>query len=140
MYRKLIFMFSLIAILALVMAACAPEEPVETPMETPPSPDDGIPETGEEELMQIGEQVYADRCAGCHLPDGLGEPPLDANPFVTGGDPNPVIDIVLHGNGGMPAFEGVLTDEEVAGVVTYIRNAWTNDASVVTIADVQAAR
>jgi mono/diheme cytochrome c family protein len=33
-----------------------------------------------------------------------------------------------------------LTDEEAAGVVTYIRNAWTNDASVVTEEDVQAVR
>jgi cytochrome c oxidase subunit II len=126
MFKRSVFIIASLAVAAFGMAACAP-------------PENGIPDTGEEELVRMGEQVYADRCAGCHLPDGLGEPPLDANPFVTG-DPHPVIAIVLHGNGDMPAFGERLTDEEVAGVVTYIRNAWTNNASTVTISDVQAAR
>jgi mono/diheme cytochrome c family protein len=144
MKMKLSAVFTIIAIFALLLVACSPEEPVDAPpAETPPPPDGEIPATGEEELMQIGEQVYAGQCAACHMEDGSGDgdlyPPLDDNPFVTG-DPEAVIEIVLLGEGAMPAFGGVLTDEEAAGVVTYIRNAWTNDASVVTEEDVQAVR
>jgi mono/diheme cytochrome c family protein len=142
MIRKFSLLFSLLALLAFILVACGPEEPVETPpVEAPPEND--IPVTGVHELMEIGEQVYADQCAACHMEDGTGDndlyPPLDANAFVTG-DPRPVIEIVLHGGGAMPPFDDLLTDEEIAGVVTYIRNAWTNDAPPVNEQDVQAAR
>jgi mono/diheme cytochrome c family protein len=56
------------------------------------------------------------------------------------GDPEPVIEIVVDGQGAMPAFGDELDDEEIAAVVSYIRNTWGNDAGVVDPAAVEALR
>jgi cytochrome c oxidase subunit II len=134
MFSNLRWIVILTAVLALILSACAPEDGPR---------DNGIPGTGEdEELISTGEMVYTNSCAGCHSNDGAGVgafPPLDGNPVVVG-DPAPVIEVTLHGREAMPPFEGVLTDFEVAAVVSYIRNAWTNDASVVTEDQVQELR
>jgi mono/diheme cytochrome c family protein len=77
-------------------------------------------------------------------------PPLAGNPVVTG-DAKAVIHIVTDGltgnvtvkgatyNGQMPAWKGTLTNQQIADVITYIRNGWGNKASSVTAADVAAA-
>jgi mono/diheme cytochrome c family protein len=38
----------------------------------------------------------------------------------------------------MPSFQGALTDQEVAAVVSYVRNAWSNNASTVSVEEVNA--
>lgn len=90
----------------------------------------------EDELIAEGETVYTENCARCHELDGQGYPDLypnlDSNPVVTLHDPSPLIQIVKYGRGGMPGFRTDLNNDEVAAVLTYIRNAWGNDASVVT--------
>ena len=126
-------------------------EAVETPdvtptpadMETPeatPAPD----ELTDEELIAMGEEVFQRACAACHQEDGQGiqgvYPNLNQNPFVTFEDPTPVIQVVLTGRAGMPSFDGPLDDEEIASVVSYIRNAWANDASVVQVDQVDEVR
>lgn len=137
----------ILILLALLISACQPDDvtptpvqPVE-PVETPDEP--GIPVTGEEWINQ-GESIYAPQCATCHGVNGEGMEPqfpaLDGNPEVLSTDPDPVIDVVLHGRGAMPAFGNQLTDEEIAQVVSYIRNAWTNDASIVTEEEVAGLR
>jgi len=94
-----------------------------------------------------GASVFAQNCASCHSANGQGVPgtfpPLAGNPFVTG-EPGRVVTTVangLHGpikvngatyNGVMPAWKGKLTPAEIAGVVSYIRNAWGNKAAPVT--------
>lgn len=96
----------------------------------------------EETSIARGETLYARNCAGCHGGDGTGGgnfPALAGNDAVTGG-PAPVIEIVVEGEGSMPAFGDELDDEEIAAVVSYIRNTWGNDAEVVTAEDVAAAR
>jgi len=102
---------------------------------------------GGEELFQQGKGVFAEHCAQCHRASGEGLPEtfpaLQKNPFVVG-DPQPVIALVLKGRKGklgrMPAWKDRLKDQEIAAAVTYIRQAWTNQAPGVTPEMVQALR
>jgi mono/diheme cytochrome c family protein len=140
MTRKMSLLFTLVLTASLVLAACGPRDDAPQPQD----PAGEVPGTGQtDELMEIGARVYQDQCASCHGPDGMGLaptfPPMDGNQFVQG-DPIQVINIVVHGRNGMPPFGGILTDEEIAGVVTYIRGAWNNNASPVTVEAVQANR
>ncbi|MDQ9169034.1 cytochrome c oxidase subunit II [Oxalobacteraceae bacterium R-40] len=98
-----------------------------------------------DELKQRGEKVYAANCVACHQANGKGVPgafpALDGSPVVTG--PKAAqIGIVLNGQRGMPAFKQTLSETEIAAVITYTRNSWTNKASenIVQPAEVVAAR
>lgn len=95
-------------------------------------------------LVALGEELYNNTCIACHQPAGEGVegyyPALAGNPFVTLEDPNPVIQTVLAGRGGMPAFRNIYSDEEVAAVVSYVRQAWENDAGPVSPEQVAAVR
>jgi mono/diheme cytochrome c family protein len=102
-----------------------------------------------------GAVVYITNCSSCHQADGEGVPgafpPLAGNPTVTG-NPVAVIAIVKHGIGGkiavngtaysgiMPPWAGLISDEDIAAVVTYIRSSWHNRASPVSLADVRAVK
>lgn len=93
-----------------------------------------------EQLINFGEQIYATNCATCHQPDGEGQgayPALNGNPFVTAEDATQVIATVLQGRGQMPAFQDTLSSQEIAAVVSYIRNAWSNNASAVSVEQVE---
>lgn len=99
------------------------------------------PETlSSETLISKGEEVYTNYCAACHQPDGEGVagayPPLAGNPFVTAEDPTPVLRVVFTGRAGMPHFRDYLTEQEIASAVSYVRNAWENNASVVPVEQV----
>lgn len=84
-----------------------------------------------DELMETGEQVYAQNCMTCHQANGQGIPP--AFPTLVGGmSTGPLenhIDMVLHGKSGtaMQAFGEQLNAAQLAAVITYERNAWGND-------------
>jgi mono/diheme cytochrome c family protein len=93
-----------------------------------------------------GGQLYAQRCADCHGKDGRGVagvyPPLDGNSSVTEPTGINATRMVLLGGFtpvtaanqrpySMPPFAQQLGDGEVAAVVTYIRRAWSNKASIV---------
>ena len=88
-----------------------------------------------QELYDKGETVFIENCARCHDDDGSGYHPLypnlDGNPVVTLHDPIPAIQTVMYGRGSMPPFRQNLSDEEIAAVLTYIRNAWSNEASII---------
>ncbi len=92
--------------------------------------------TNEEQRMAEGREMYLAECASCHQPEGEGfaqvYPPLAGNPIVMLHDPNPTIEVVLHGRGSMPPFRNELGPEELAKIVSYIRSAWGNNASTVT--------
>jgi cytochrome c6 len=98
-------------------------------------------------LVKQGQQIFENNCAQCHLKSGKGLPgtfpALDKDPFVAG-DPKPVLATVLNGRKGtlgqMPSWKDKLDNQEVAAVVTYIRQAWSNRASAVTPAMAAAAR
>lgn len=98
--------------------------------------------------MAEGQAVYLKTCFPCHQGSGLGLagqfPPLAGSEWVLTKDPGHAIRIVLNGlqgpiqvkgqpwNAVMVPWKDVLKDEEIANVVSYIRNAWGNSGSMVT--------
>ena len=106
--------------------------------ENQPTPAKKVPAGG-----SLGSKIYG-YCSACHLPDGGGienlYPALDQSPWVVG-DEEALIKIVLKGIQGskapngkpyptlMPSVEDIFSEEEIAAVLTYVRSAWSNDAS-----------
>jgi len=105
--------------------------------------------------MQNGKKIYEARCLACHQADGGGVPnmnaPLDAASNVVGKDIARLVRIIRYGYNERIALDGFyysnamtanpdLKDNEIAGLLTYIRNSWSNKASAVTITQVQAAK
>ena len=85
-----------------------------------------------DELMTLGENVYAAQCATCHQADGQGLAPAFpalAGSEVANGPVNENIEIVLHGREGtaMQAWGGMLSDSDIAAALTYTRNAFGNE-------------
>ena len=112
-------------------ATMATEEP--TVSEPSPAIDPAsLPTLSHDELMAEGEKVYNTACAACHQVTGAGMPPafpaLAGSAVATGPVANH-IDIVLHGKSGtaMQAFGKQLSPQQLAGVITYERNAWGNN-------------
>lgn len=107
---------------------------------------DDVREWALPEMIERGQKVFAANCAACHQADGKGLPPafppLDGSPVVTG-DQAAQIALVLNGKPGtaMAAFGGQLSDTDLAAVITYTRNSWSNSSGkVVQPADVASAR
>src|SRR4051812_12600560 len=98
-----------------------------------------------DELKARGEKVYAANCVACKQPTERGapraSPPLDGSKVV-GGPKEGHMDIVLNGKPGtaMAAFGKQLSDTEIAAVITYERNSWSNKAGMVQPAEVKARR
>ncbi len=100
-------------------------------------------------MKQRGEKVYTANCAVCHQATGKGVPgafpPLDGDPVVNGpraAQINVVLNGKTDGSMQMPAWKAVLSDTEIAAVITYTRNNWSNKAqeNIVQPAEVLAAR
>ncbi len=121
------------------LPAGAPE-----PAVTPPPP----------AQMTEGEKLYKGACIACHEADGSGAPriypPLPGNANLQSADPLSTIRIMLDGAqtvttprapnaGSMPAY-AKWSDQQIADVTSYIRNAWGNTAPAVTSAQVAKAR
>ena len=106
--------------------------------------DDPAKEWKLEELVARGEKVYNANCAACHRPDGKGAgpiKPLDGSAVVLN-DPAAQIKILLNGanNGAMPSWKA-LSDTELAAVITYTKNSWSNKTGkLVQPAEIVAAR
>lgn len=105
---------------------------------------DATPAPTEDELIAQGEEIYNSVCIACHQPGGKGVgnifPALNGNPLVTLEDPSYPITTVLNGRGGMPRFAGTYDDTQIASIVTYVRQAWDNDAGAVSPDQVAAIR
>jgi len=102
-----------------------------------------------------GQKVFTANCTGCHGANAMGVPgvfpPLVANPDVSG-DAKRVIHTVKYGlngnivvkgkpyNGNMPAWDGTLSDMDIASVVSYIRTSLNNKSTAVTVAHVRAVK
>ena len=108
----------------------------------------------DQELWKVGQEVYGRdaHCVTCHGEDGVGAvpniyPPIVKSPWVNGNQER-LIKLVLHGMWGrievngkvydpskgvppMTPFAGLLSDKEIAGVLTYVRNAFGNKAPAV---------
>ena len=98
---------------------------------------------------------YTEICQVCHQATGLGVegafPPLAGSEWVTGRADIPIA-IVLHGlqgeitvkgkkyNGAMTAWGGMMSDDDIAATLTYVRSSWGNRAPAVTPAQVRAVR
>ncbi len=83
-----------------------------------------------EAILPRGEKVYAANCAACHQPNGKGAgpiKPLDGSAIVKDEDHARQIQIVLKGaaGGAMPSW-AQLSDTDLAAVITYTKNAWSN--------------
>lgn len=106
--------------------------------------------------VERGKTVYMQRCIACHQPDGGGvphlNPPLDGATAVKGKDKNRLIQIILKGMTDRVEIDGEyysnnmashadLSDQQIADVLNYIRNNWTNKTPVaVTVAEVKTVR
>jgi cytochrome c oxidase subunit 2 len=106
--------------------------------------DDPSKEWKLDELLARGEKVYAANCAACHKADGKGAGPikaLDGSEIVLN-DAAKQVQILLNGaaGGAMPAWKQ-LSDTEIAAVVTYTKNSWSNKTGkLVQPAEIVAAR
>ena len=85
------------------------------------------------ELMTLGKQKYEQICAACHKADGTGlsplYPALKGSSIAVGKPISRHIDIILNGVAGsaMQPYKDQLSDDEIAAVATYERNAWGNN-------------
>lgn len=104
--------------------------------------------------LTLGGKIYTTFCVACHQTNGKGAsgrfPPLNKTDWVVG-DKSRLISLIINGlegqievngetyNGIMPQHS-FLSDEEIAGVLTYIRTNFGNNASAVTTEEVKAIR
>lgn len=102
-----------------------------------------------------GGEIFQGKCVACHQANGGGVPgvfpPLAGSEWVLG-DPERLAHIPLHGiqgkltvkgtayNGMMPVFGELLSDGELAAVLTYIRSQWGNKVGPVTEETVKKVR
>jgi len=97
------------------------------------------------ELAQRGETIYAGNCVACHQANGQGLPgafPALAGSPMVNGPKDDHITLLLNGKNAMPGWKSVLSDTDIAAVITYTRNTWTNKAqeNIVQPAEILAAR
>jgi mono/diheme cytochrome c family protein len=106
-------------------------------------------------VMTAGQAIYRDECSACHGLDGRGVanlfPSLAQSSVAHASDPTSAIRLVLRGGRsaatnpeptapGMPSYAWQLNDEQVAAVLTYVRNAWQTTAAPVSAETVGTAR
>lgn len=131
--------------MALYLQALPQQPPAKRP--PPPAPPAAA--------MARGAKVYEQHCAQCHGDQGQGKPgafpALAGNRAVTLPDPTNLVRVVLQGGylpatagnprpHGMPPFQQVLSDEDIAAVATLVRNQWGNQAPGVGTIEVYRAR
>jgi len=103
--------------------------------------------------MEAGKKVYDTNCMGCHMDNGMGVPRMNPqlvnSPSVMG-NANGLIELVLKGseffgnadrnyNNLMAPFRA-LTDDQIAEVITYIRNKYANTGDEISAEDVKNVR
>jgi mono/diheme cytochrome c family protein len=101
--------------------------------------------TGFKFTEQSGEALYANVCQACHMPDGNGATGAGSFPalagdtkLAAGGYP---ITVVVNGLHGMPPVGAMMSDDQVAAVVNYVRSHFGNHyGDAVTADDVKALR
>ena len=121
----------------------------------PQRQDQAAPAKADSPVMTAGQAIYRDQCSACHGIDGGGVamlfPSLAQSSLAHASDPTSAIRLVLRGGRsvatnaeptapGMPPFGWQLNDDQVAAVLTYIRNAWQTTAAPVAAEAVGRAR
>jgi mono/diheme cytochrome c family protein len=102
-----------------------------------------------------GAVLYATYCLHCHGADGRGAAPylapLAGNPNLLEKNPSSLINVVLNGSGQlvidgvpapypMPAYRSAMTDQQIADVLTFTRQSWSNNRGPVDASDVKKMR
>lgn len=114
---------------------------------------EAIPERSMDERMVLGKTLYETNCAACHQQNGQGLkgafPPLANSDYLMNRE-DKGIDIILKGLSGEitvngEVYDGImpqmrLGDDEVASILTYVRNSWGNDGDLVTAEEVSNVR
>jgi mono/diheme cytochrome c family protein len=121
----------------------------------PQRQDRAAPAPADSSMMTAGQAIYRDQCSACHGLDGRGVamlfPSLAQSSLAHASDPTSAIRLVLRGGRSvatkgeptapaMPSFGWQLNDEQVAAVLSYIRNAWQTAAAPVSAETVAKAR
>jgi cytochrome c6 len=105
------------------------------------------PGQGADTVNPEGKKLFEGTCADCHRINGQGLPnkfpALDKNDFVVG-EPAKVIDTVLNGRKGklgqMPTWKDTFSDQQLAAIITYVRQTWSNRGTAVTADQVKKRR
>jgi mono/diheme cytochrome c family protein len=101
--------------------------------------------TGFKFVEMSGEEMFANVCRGCHMSDGKGAAGAGTYPSLAGnrnleasGYP---VHVVVNGQRGMPPFGAMMSDDQVAAVVNYLRTHFDNNyQDAVTAEDVKIVR
>jgi mono/diheme cytochrome c family protein len=103
----------------------------------------------------VGATLYVSNCQSCHRETGAAAPPfvppLAGNPTVVDKDAASLVNIVLNGSAPlvvegrpdayrMPQFREQLNNQQIANIVTFIRNGWGNHAAAVSASEVGELR
>ena len=120
-----------------------------------PAESEGTAMTAEvTQQMEVGKTVYNQYCLACHQANGQGVPgafPTLVQTEWVMGDNTRLITVVINGlqgeitvkgetyNSAMPQH-GFLTDEQIAGVLTYVRNSFGNESPAISVAEVTEVR
>ncbi len=101
--------------------------------------------TGFRFAEMTGEELYANVCQGCHMSDAKGAAGAGTYPSLAGDSNLEVgfypVSVVINGQRGMPRLGAMLSDDQVAAVVNYLRTHFGNSyRDAVTAEDVKAAR
>ncbi|TPE50979.1 c-type cytochrome [Amaricoccus solimangrovi] len=89
--------------------------------------------------VEAGQSLYLRNCRVCHGSKGTAGVPLAGNPKVRV-DSGYLVNAILTGPGYMPDFAAALSDEDIAGIATFILNSWGNDYGPVTVDEVSGMR
>lgn len=141
-------------VLGLLLLPCFLKAQTKKPVAKPAKTGTGQPSNSMKASVARGQIVYAKTCLTCHQADGSGvpmmNPPLTKTKWVLGSK-TVLITQVLKGSVGTVEIDGdtfrntmppqpQLTDQQIADVLTYVRNTFGNKASIVTPAEVKAIR
>jgi mono/diheme cytochrome c family protein len=96
-------------------------------------------------VEMTGEELFANVCQGCHMPDAAGAAGAGAYPSLIANrnlaTSSYAVHLVVNGRRGMPAFGDMMSDGQVAAVVNYLRTHFGNSyADTVTAGEVAEAR
>jgi mono/diheme cytochrome c family protein len=138
-FRKTGFMVTMLVAVSLPVSCMAQAE------RTGRSPSEATLSAGFGFTEKSGEQLFSNVCRGCHMSDGKGAAGAGTYPSLAGdrnleasGYP---IDIIVNGQRGMPSFGSMMSNDQIAAVVNYLRTHFDNSyRDEVTAADVKAVR
>lgn len=88
-----------------------------------------------------GQNLFAQNCAECHQIDGKGianvYPALAGNELVRGSGVDVAL-VLIIGRGEMPSFAGAITNQDMAKIINYVRNAWGNRGELISAQTIES--